>query len=238
MTITFHRKKNCNLAVLIDPDKTGLLQLPALVLLAEKVGIQFFFVGSSLLIENNFVATIEWLKLNSNIPVVIFPGSHLQLHPKADALLFLSLLSGRNAEYLIGQQVAAATQIKAAKISTIPTGYLLIDGGRSSTTSYITQTLPIPSDRVDVAVATAVAGELLGMQTIYLEAGSGAVQPVSAEIITAVKKNCSISVIVGGGIRSYEQAKKAAEAGADTIVVGNILETHPELLERISSGLR
>ena len=222
------------LAVLIYPDKHTEESLAQLVELAENARTDFFFVGGSLLLEDRFEKIVSYIKKHSKIPVIIFPGNNYQVSAKADAILFLSLISGRNPEYLIGQQVIAAPLIKEANIETIPTGYLLIDGGRISTTSYITQTVPIPNDKPDIAVATALAGEMLGMKLIYLEAGSGAVNSVSTEMIRAVKKNISIPVIVGGGIRSAEQAEEICKAGADIIVVGNILEKEPELLMEIS----
>ncbi len=222
------------LAVLIDPDKHNEETLAQLLHLAQNARTDFFFVGGSLLLQDRFEKTIAYIKEHSKIPLIIFPGNNYQLSPRADAILFLSLISGRNPEYLIGQQVIAAPLIKKANLETIPTGYLLIDGGRTSTTSYITQTVPIPNDKPDIAVATALAGEMLGMKLIYLEAGSGAVNPVSAEMITAVKKNISVPLIVGGGIRSAEQAEEICKAGADIIVVGNILEKEPQLLMEIS----
>jgi phosphoglycerol geranylgeranyltransferase len=234
MLYTKLKSSNKQLAVLIDPDKQTEESLEQLVELAENARTDFFFVGGSLLLEDRFEKTIAYIKERSKIPVVIFPGNSYQVSAKADAILFLSLISGRNPEYLIGQQVIAAPLIKEVNIETIPTGYLLIDGGRISTTSYITQTVPIPNDKPDIAVATALAGEMLGMKLIYLEAGSGAINSVSTEIIKAVKKNISVPLIVGGGIRSAEQAEETCKAGADIIVVGNILEKEPQLLMEIS----
>jgi len=222
------------LAVLIDPDNQRRETLLPLIELAQNARVDFFLVGGSLLLENSFEQTIETIKANSKIPVVIFPGNNYQISKKADAVLFLSLISGRNPEYLIGQQVIAAPLIKEVNLETIATGYLLIDGGRISTTSYITQTVPIPNDKPDIAVATALAGEMLGMQLIYLEAGSGAEQPVSAEMVGAVKKSISVPLVVGGGIRTGEQAEEICKAGADIIVVGNVLEKKPEALMEIS----
>ena len=219
------------LVVLIDPDKQNEHSLLHLIELAKNARVDFFFVGGSLLLENCFEETI---KTNSKIPVIIFPGNSYQVSKQADAILFLSLISGRNAEYLIGQQVIAAPTIKEAQIETIPTGYILIDGGRTSTTSYITQTIPIPNDKADIAVATALAGEMLGMKLIYLEAGSGAKNCVNTKMISTVKKNISVPLLVGGGICSAEQAEEICQAGADVIVVGNILEKEPELLLEIS----
>ena len=222
------------LAVLIDPDKQEPHSLLSLIELAVNAKTDFFFIGGSLLVKRNFELTIETIKAHCDIPVVIFPGGNYQLSKEADAILFLSLISGRNPEYLIGQQVVAAPQVKKMNLEAIPTGYILIDGGRVSSTAYITQTLPIPHDKIDMAVATAQAGELLGMKLIYLEAGSGAKTAVSSAMIKAVKKSVSIPLIVGGGIRSSEQAEQICMAGADIIVVGNALEETPGLLMEIS----
>ena len=222
------------LAVLVDPDKQNTVSLLSLISMAANCKVDFFFIGGSLLVEANFEAAIETIKKHTDIPVVIFPGSNYQLSQKADAILFLSLISGRNPEYLIGQQVIAAPTIKKMNLEAISTGYILIDGGRVSSTSYITQTIPVPNSKIDIAVATAQAGEMLGMKLIYLEAGSGAKNTVSAEMIAAVKQQISIPLIVGGGIRTAEQAEEICKAGADIIVVGNALEETPGLLMEIS----
>lgn len=222
------------LAVLIDPDKLTPQKLEDLITDATNARVDFFFVGGSLLTNNSFEHTVTTIKEQCNIPIIIFPGNNYQLSAKADAVLFLSLISGRNAEYLIGQQVVAAPIIKAFGLETISVGYILIDGGRTSTTSYITQTLPVPNDRPDMAAATALAGEMLGMQSIYLEAGSGALNTVSEQIIQAVKNTVSVPLIVGGGIRTAEQAEAVCRAGADIVVIGNVLEKSPELLMDVS----
>jgi phosphoglycerol geranylgeranyltransferase len=222
------------LAVLIDPDKVNADKLAQLVETAINCQVDFFFVGGSLLMEDKFEQTISYIKEHSSILCIIFPGNNYQLSKNADALLLLSLISGRNAEFLIGQHVIAAPLIKESGIEVIPTGYMLIDGGRISTTSYITQTVPIPNNKPDIAVATALAGEQLGLKAIYMEAGSGALYPVNTSLIKAVRKNISIPLIVGGGIRSAEQAEAACSAGADIIVVGNILEKQPGLLMELS----
>lgn len=227
-------KNKKQLAVLVDPDKQNEVQLLALIQQAQNAKVDFFFAGGSLLMEDRFEQTIETIKSHCEIPVVIFPGNNYQISKRADALLMLSLISGRNAEYLIGQHVVAAPALKEARLETIPTGYILIDGGKTSTTSYITQTVPIPNDKADIAVATAIAGEMLGQKLIYLEAGSGAKHCVSTTLVRAVKKNISVPLIVGGGIRNSEQAEEICEAGADIIVVGNVLEKEPELLFEIS----
>lgn len=230
----FKNKSTPKLAILVDPDKQDVDQLLGLITLAKNSKADFFFIGGSLLIENSFEKTLHILKAETDIPVVIFPGNNYQLSNKADALLFLSLISGRNAEYLIGQHVVAAPILKEAHIEVIPTGYILVDGGKISATSYITQTVPVPFDKPEIAVATAIAGEMLGLKLIYLEAGSGAEQSVSTEMIEQVKKNISVPLIVGGGIRTAEQAEEICNAGADIIVVGNILEKNPEVLMEIS----
>lgn len=191
-------------------------------------------VGGSLLLDDQFEKTLTRLRRSCGAPIVLFPGNNYQLSKQADAILLLSLISGRNPEFLIGQHVVAAPQIRESGLEVIPTGYMLIDGGRISTTSYMTQTVPIPYDKPDIAVATAMAGEMLGLQTIYLEAGSGANRSVSAEMLRAVKSSVSIPIITGGGIRTPEQAEALVSAGSDMIVVGNILEKQPELLMEIS----
>jgi len=230
----FKQKTSPKLAVLVDPDKQNPGSLVRLADMAQKARVDFFFVGGSLLLDDGFEATIATLKTHSKIPVIIFPGNNYQVSNKADAILFLSLISGRNPEYLIGQQVVAAPRVKQAGIEVIPTGYILIEGGRISTTSYITQTVPLPADRPEIAATTALAGEMLGMKLIYLEAGSGAENPVNAETIKAVKQNVRIPIIVGGGIRTAEQAEQISAAGADVIVIGNALEKAPEVLMEIS----
>ena len=224
------KAKHKQIAVLVDPDKHTEESLQTLCSSINQSKVDFILFGGSLLLKNNFDFTIEYLKQHTKLPVVIFPGSNFQVSDKADAILFLSLVSGRNPEYLIGQHVTAAPLIKASNIEVIPTAYLLIDGGRISSTSYITQTVPIPNDKPDIAVATAIAAEMLGMKLIYLEAGSGAENTVSQEVIKAVKAAVRIPVIVGGGIRTASSAKDIFDAGADIIVVGNSLENKPDLL--------
>lgn len=228
------RTTSAKLAVLIDPDKHTEETLLQLIDLSRNAKVDFFFVGGSLLSNDTFEQTVEVLKQQQQIPIIIFPGNNYQLSQKADAMLMLSLISGRNAEYLISQHVVAAPRIKQLKLKTIATGYILIDGGRITTTSYITQTVPIPNDKPDIAVATALAGEMLGMQLIYLEAGSGALTTVSPKLVHAVKQQVQVPVIVGGGIKTPEAADALCRAGADVLVVGNVLEKSPELLMEIS----
>jgi putative glycerol-1-phosphate prenyltransferase len=187
-------------------------------------------VGGSQL-KISFSNLIETFKKELNIPVVLFPGDVTQFSPNADALLFISLISGRNAEYLISQHVNAAIPIKKSGLEVIPTGYILIDGAKKSAVEYISNTQPIPRDKNDIALATALAGELLGMKAIYLEAGSGANMPVPLEMIQHVKAQISVPLIVGGGIKNITQLQAAYRAGADLVVIGNVLETEPAKIE-------
>jgi phosphoglycerol geranylgeranyltransferase len=232
--LTLLNTPRTKLAVLIDPDNQT---ADGLMALSEKINnaqIDLILVGGSLLLDNHFENTLSLLRKNTAVPIVLFPGNNYQVSSQADAILLLSLISGRNPEYLIGQHVVAAPLIKESGLEVIPTGYMLIDGGRVSTTSYMTQTVPIPSDKPDIAVATAMAGEMLGLRAIYLEAGSGAHRSISTEMLRAVRGSVSIPIITGGGIRTPEQAEELAAAGSNMIVVGNILEKQPELLMEIS----
>ncbi len=225
-----------SLAVLIDPDKTG-NELPEKISHAQKAGADYFFVGSSMMLQGNFSKTVEIIKKNSTAPVVIFPGNRFQISADADALLLLSLISGRNPELLIGQHVSAAPELRKSKLEIIPTGYMLIDGGTLTSVNYISQSLPIPNDKPDIAVATAMAGEMLGMKLIYLEAGSGAKKTVSPSMVTAVRERVEIPLIVGGGIRDAEKASDISNAGADIVVVGNGFEKDPSLIFEIACAV-
>jgi len=223
------------LAVLIDPDKVEMRGIKAQIDLYVSAKVDLFFVGGSLISGNNFYVLVEALRRQTEIPVVIFPGSNLHIHSDADAILLLSLISGRNAELLIGQHVVAAPILKNSGLEILSTGYMLIDGGKSTTVSYISNTQPIPADKEDIAVCTALAGEMLGLKLIYLDGGSGAQEPVRAKMISAVRRSISNPLIVGGGINSGIKAQSAWEAGADIVVVGNGLEKSPELLDQIIS---
>lgn len=214
--------------VLIDPDKSE--DLADTVQKAVAAGVDLFFVGGSLLVKDGMDACLQTIKRFSNIPAILFPGSPLQLSEKADALLYLSLISGRNAELLIGNHVASAPFLFKSSLEVMPTGYMLIDGGAPTTVSYISNTFPIPANKPDIAMATAMAGQLLGLKLIYMDAGSGAQRAVSPEMIARVRKAVQLPIIVGGGIRTPKQAIQTAKAGADVIVVGNQLETNSELV--------
>jgi putative glycerol-1-phosphate prenyltransferase len=223
--------------VLIDPDEVDIPALEKLISIAKEGGVDYFFVGGSLVIGSFLETTIQYLKQHSTIPVILFPGSIQQVNPHADALLFLSLISGRNPELLIGNHVLAAPYIKQSGIEAIPTGYILIDGGAPTTVSYISNTTPIPHDKKDIAVSTAMAGELLGMKLIYMDSGSGAKRHISAEMIAAVKKHVDLPLIVGGGIKTPEAAYELSNAGADVIVVGNAIEKDTALIKDISFAI-
>lgn len=220
-----------SLAVLIDPDfGQDEAALERIVQNACMASADLIFVGGSLLTSAAFDHCVALVKRWSSKPVVLFPGSPAQLSAHADAVLFLSLISGRNAELLIGHHVTAAPTVKAMGLEAIPTGYMLVDGGAPTTATYVSQSLPIPHDKPGIAAATALAGRLLGLRTIYLDTGSGARQPVSTQMIAAVRSTVELPIIVGGGIRTAQQARAMREAGADLIVVGTALEDDPELV--------
>jgi putative glycerol-1-phosphate prenyltransferase len=227
------------LAVLIDPDKTNRDLIIRLSELAEEGGVNYFLWGGSLVNETQAEYYLSLLRAHTKLPIILFPGSIYQLSAQADALLFLSMISGRNPELLIGQHVLAAPRIKRLQLEVIPTGYLYIDGGTNSSVGYMSNTQPIPADKPEIAQATALAGKYLGHRVIYLDAGSGAKHAVSTAMIKAVRKEIEeLPLIVGGGIRQPEQAYQALAAGADCIVVGNSLEENPELLPQLAAVVR
>ncbi len=221
-------------AVLLDPDKIDPDKFSYLLGESMRYGVDFFFVGGSLITNFEIAELIAEIHQHTNIPAVIFPGHSLHIEPSADAILLLSLISGRNADLLIGQHVVAAPLLKRSKLEVLPTGYMVIESGRATTVSYISNTTPIPHDKPSVAACTAMAGEMLGLQLMYLDAGSGAMKPVSPKMIAAVRQSVSTPIIVGGGINSTEKAHAALEAGADVIVVGNGIEDNPNLLSEIA----
>jgi len=231
----YRNRKVKGLAVLLDPDKVEMKGIMNQVESYVSAGVDLFFVGGSLISGNNFYVLIEALRRQSEIPVVIFPGSNLHVHSDADAILLLSLISGRNAEFLIGQHVVAAPILKNSGLEILPTGYMLVESGKPTTVSYISNTQPIPADKEDIAVCTAMAGEMLGLKMIYLDGGSGAQQQVPARMISAVRRSVQTPLIVGGGITSGNKAELAWNAGADIVVIGNGLEKDPELLNQVVS---
>lgn len=212
------------LAVLIDPDKTRPEDLPELLGKLAGARVDLFLVGGSLLMQDHLQTLIPALKSLTDLPVVLFPGSIFQVHEEADALLFLSLISGRNPEMLIGSHVISAPAIRRSGLEVIPTGYMLIDSGRPTSVHYMSNTQPIPYDKPDIAACTALAGELLGLRMIYMDAGSGAERTISREMIRAVQEQINLPIVVGGGIRTAKHADEIFRAGADLIVVGTAFE--------------
>ena len=224
-------------AVLIDPDKVDNAAVEQLVGLAIESRVDYFFVGGSLVISNHLDDCISQIKTSCNIPVILFPGSPSQISRYADAVLYLSLISGRNPELLIGQHVVSAPFIKRSGLEIISTGYMVIDGGAPTTVSYISNATPIPADKNDIAMCTAMAGEMLGMKLVYMDAGSGAKRPITEQMIELVAKNIEVPLIVGGGITDPEKAYLNCKAGADLIVVGNAIEKNTSLIKEISEAI-
>ena len=217
-------------ALLIDPDKHN--DSESIINVADYAhskNINLILVGGSLLFSD-IHTTIQLIKSRTSIPVYIFPGNNFQVSSHADGILFLSLISGRNPELLIGSHVKAAPLLKQSSLSVLPTGYMLVEGGSTTAVEYISNSRPIPADKNDIAVATALAGEMLGLKAIYMDAGSGAQNTVPPDMIKAVKERITIPLIIGGGIRSGEDVSKTMKAGADMIVVGNAIEKEYEIM--------
>jgi phosphoglycerol geranylgeranyltransferase len=232
---TAKKERKPKFAVLIDPDKIEHLeQLQVLLDASKAANVDFILIGGSLIVNDYLDTIIQHIKTHTQTPVILFPGSSRQLSYRADAILFLSLISGRNPDLLIGKHVETAPFLKRSPLEILPTGYMLIDGGVPTSVSYMSNTNPIPANKSDIAVCTAIAGELLGLRLIYMDAGSGAANPISPAMIRAVSQNIEIPLIIGGGIRTPEQAALAVEAGADVVVVGNALEKNPALIPEIA----
>jgi phosphoglycerol geranylgeranyltransferase len=230
-------KDRKSFAVLIDPDKYKPLELDRVVNSALQSSVDLILVGGSLLTYDHLDETLQAIKGKADIPVILFPGSMLQLNEKADAVLLLSLISGRNADLLIGKHVIAAPYLKNSSLEILSTGYMLIESGPITTAQYMSNTIPIPRLKDDIAICTAMAGEMLGLRLIYMDAGSGAEMPVPSSMISKVKENISIPLIVGGGIRTPEQALASCSAGADVIVVGNAIEKDYSCLKEIAYAI-
>lgn len=226
------------LAVLVDPDKATGKQVIELAKTGQEHGLDLFLVGSSIMLKDRMEAVIRLIRNNCDIPVILFPGSILQISSSADALLLLSLISGRNPEFLIDRHVAAAPLIRRTKLEVVPTAYMLFGNGKITSAHYLSGSFPIPPDKPDLAVATAMAGEMLGLRMIYLEAGSGADSPVPTDVITSVREAVDIPLIVGGGLRNPEAVKNSLEAGADVVVVGTALEQKPADLPAFMQTIR
>ena len=222
--LKIRQERGAGYLVLIDPDKNDKGKLPSFVREATEAGVDGFLVGGSLMLTNEFEAHLQTIKRNTTLPVLIFPGSLLQVSSIADAILFLILISGRNAEHLIGNQVIAAPIIKKTGLEAISTGYMLIEAGKTTSAEFMSNTKPIPRNKPDIALAHALAAELIGMKMLYLDAGSGADASVPDEMIRAISGSCTLPMIVGGGIRTPEEARKKAEAGASFVVTGTVTE--------------
>ena len=226
------------LGVLIDPDKVSdASQLTYLINLANENCVDYFLLGGSLVTTSTQGDIIQAIKRNTSIPVILFPGSAIQIDAQADGILFLSLISGRNPELLIGQHVLSAPILKNTQLEIIPTGYMLINSGKTTSVAYISNTTPIPDDKFSLAACTALAGEMLGLKIMYMDAGSGAEKPINQKMISTVKKAVRTPLIIGGGIDSPQKAMDAFNAGADMIVIGNALEKSPDLLTSIAEKI-
>ncbi|MEO9805600.1 MAG: geranylgeranylglyceryl/heptaprenylglyceryl phosphate synthase [Reichenbachiella sp.] len=227
-----------SLAVLVDPDKaTDVGELIRLINLCTESKVDYLLVGGSLIANDSFSKVISVMKTNCTIPVVIFPGNHIQIDSNADAIFLLSLISGRNPDFLIGQHVLAAPILKKSELEIIPMGYMLVNSGAPTSASYMSSTVPLPSDKPTIAACTALAGEMLGLRSIYLDAGSGAEEPIPQKIISTVARSIDVPLIVGGGINSISRVNLALEAGADMIVIGNALEKEERFLIEISERI-
>jgi putative glycerol-1-phosphate prenyltransferase len=224
-------------AVLIDPDKVNVAKIDQLTALAIQAKVDYLFVGGSLVISNQLEKVILQIKKNCSIPVVLFPGSPSQVTPVADGLLYLSLISGRNPELLIGQHVISAPIVRKSGLEIISTGYMVVDGGAPTTVSYISNATPLPFDKNEIALCTAMAGEMLGMKVIYMDAGSGAKRPIPESMIETVATHIEVPLIIGGGIVTPEKAYRNCKAGADVIVIGNAIEKDPSLLVEMSTAI-
>lgn len=238
-TLTSRKEQGVkSFAVLIDPDKVpDRAGCQKLINMSIENKVDFFFVGGSLITDDNYNIIVNYIKSNCSIPVILFPGSNLHISLNADAILFLSLISGRNPDLLIGQHVVAAPILKKSQLEIIPTGYILINSGSATTVAYMSNTSPIPNDKPAIAACTAMAGEMLGLRLTYLDAGSGAGEPVSPKVINMVRKSIDTPIIVGGGLRSANAALKALQAGADLVVIGNGIEKNPNLMIEVSNAV-
>lgn len=219
-------------ALLIDPDKHTDESIKNLITDSNDAQVDYIFIGGSLL-TNCIDHTTELIKNHTKIPVILFPGSLLQITSKADGMLLLSLISGRNPDLLIGNHVIASAHIKRSGLEVLSTGYILIEGGKSTSVEYMSNTRPIPSEKTDIAIATAIAGEMLGLKLIYLEAGSGAKNTLTFDMVKGVKENISIPLIVGGGLKTSDDIKNSLSAGADIVVVGTAIENDSKILKKL-----
>ena len=231
------RRGQRSFALLIDPDNVNAEKLEELTSLAVAAEVDYLFVGGSLVISDHLDEVVQQIRRHCSIPVILFPGTPSQVSRHADGLLYLSLISGRNPELLIGAHVISAPAIRKSGLEIISTGYMVIDGGAPTTVSYISNASPIPADKNEIALCTAMAGEMLGMKLIYMDAGSGARHPIREEMIACVASHIEVPLVVGGGIRDPEKAYRNCKAGADLIVVGNAIEKDPSLIREMAAAV-
>jgi phosphoglycerol geranylgeranyltransferase len=218
------KERGAGYFVLLDPDKNSRETLPSFIREATEAGVDGFLVGGSLMLSNDFEDHLKTIKQNTSVPVIIFPGSIMQVSSVADAILFLVLISGRNPDYLIGNQVLAAPIVRRSGLEALSTGYMLIEAGNTTSAEFMSNTKPIPRDKPDIALAHALAAEVIGMKLLYLDAGSGARDSVSEDMLRIIAQHCSLPMIVGGGIRTPDEARKKVEAGASFVVTGTVTE--------------
>ena len=230
------KKNGAGFIILIDPDKKNDKKIDQIVQVANLYA-DAIFVGGSIMMDKLYHDRVRRIKSISKIPVILFPGGVNQLNDYYDAMLFMSLLSGRNPHYLIGEQVIAAPIVRDFKIETIPTGYLLVDGGSPTTVEYISGTKPLSPTRPDVIISHALAAQYLGMRLIYLEAGSGAINKIPSNVIRKIASEVDIDLIVGGGIRTPQMAKKIVESGATYVVIGSAIEDSIAIAKEFSSAI-
>ena len=231
------RQGKKSFAVLIDPDKVNDTNIGQLIELVVAARVDYILVGGSLVVSNYLDVCLDFIIRNCHIPTILFPGSPTQVSKYADALLYLSLISGRNADLLIGQHVISAPVVKQSGLEIMPTGYMVIDGGAPTTVSYISNAAPLPFDKNEIAMCTAMAGEMLGMKLIYMDAGSGAKRPITEEMINKVSGIIEVPLVIGGGITEPEKAYLNCKAGADVIVVGNAIEKDPYLVKEMAAAV-
>jgi len=231
------RQGKKSFAVLIDPDKVTKPMLDEYTDLCVAANVDYLLVGGSLVISNHLDECVQHIKQNCPLPIILFPGSPTQISKYADALLYLSLISGRNPELLIGQHVVSAPFVRNSGLEIMPTGYIVVDGGAPTTVSYISNASPVPADKNEIAMCTAMAGEMLGMKLIYMDSGSGAKRAISESMIESVAKSIDAPLIIGGGIRDAEKAYLNCKAGADVIVVGNAIEKNASLIKEMSDAV-
>lgn len=221
------------IALLLDPDECTQQTVQRRMEIANRLHVDFIFIGGSLVTSKQLDDCIAWVRSSTDLPLVLFPGNDSHISPEADAVLLLSLISGRNPDLLIGKHVQAAPLIRQYGLETISTGYMLIESGPLTSVQYMSNTTPLPRNKTNIALSTAMAGEMLGMKAIYLDAGSGAQDSVPVETVKAIRQHIDLPLLVGGGIRDAETASGLAQAGADILVFGTLAEKEPEKFEEI-----